>query len=131
MKRVISFATALALGLTTGVPAVAAPAEQRQPEASIPFVNHGGVRDWQADGRETLYIQGRNRQWYKATLMSPAHDLPFAWAIGFDTGPMNRLDKFSSVIVRGQRYPIVSLVKVDAPPPAREKARRQVSRDEA
>ena len=113
---------------------VAAPAAYAQSqgvdapqEASIPFVNHGGIRDWRSGDRDTLYIQGRNRQWYEATLMAPAHELPFAWAIGFDTGPMDRLDRFSSIIVRGQRYPIVSLVKVDGPPARASKTRRQQS----
>jgi hypothetical protein len=97
------------------------------PEASIPFVNHGGIRDWRSDDRDTLYIQGRNRQWYKAELMAPAHGLPFAWTIGFDTGPVDRLDRFSSVVVEGIRYPIHSLVKVDGPPARPSKARRQQS----
>ena len=115
MKRILSIASALALSLGVAAPAVAA-TEERPAEVSIPFVNHGGIRDWRAEDRDTLYIQGRDRQWYKATLMAPAHDLPFAWAVGFDTGPTDRLDRFSSVVVRGQGYPIMSLVKVDGPP---------------
>ena len=109
----------LALGLAA-TPALAQDAQQHEQveekQASIAFVSHGGIRDWQADGRETLYIQDRSRDWYKATLMSPSHELPFAWAIGFDTGPIDRLDRFSSVVVDGFRYPLQSLVKIDGPP---------------
>ena len=49
--------------------------------ARIPFVNHGGIRDWRSNDKDTAYIQSSNRDWYKATLMSPALDLPFATVI--------------------------------------------------
>jgi hypothetical protein len=91
-------------------------AVQEQREASIPFVDSGGIRDWHAEGRDTLYIQDRHRNWYKATLMMPSHELPFAWAIGFETGPIDRLDRFSNVVVEGRSYPLASLVEVEGPP---------------
>ena len=109
---------ALSLGANPALAQNPQPAVEAR-QASISFVNRGGIRDWEADGRDTLYIQDRSRQWYKATLMSPSFELPFAWAIGFDTGPIDRLDNFSTVIVDGQRYPIDSLVKVDGPPAKR------------
>lgn len=115
MTRKLWIIPFIALGLAAS-PAVAQGGEMQE-QASIPFANSGGIRDWRSDGRDTLYLQDRHRQWYKAELMGPATDLPFAWAIGFDTGPMNRLDRFSTVVIRGQRYPIQSLVKVDGPPP--------------
>jgi hypothetical protein len=123
MKRKLLVAPLLALGLASA-PAYAAPAEhaaRAATEASIPFANFGGIRDWRAVGDRTLYIQDRARDWYKATLMSPALELPFTWAIGFDTGPIDRFDKFSSVVVRGQRYAVQSLVKVDGPPEQRHR----------
>ncbi len=58
-------------------------------------MNHGGIRDWRSEGDSTLYLQDRHRQWYKAELMGPAFELPYAWAIGFDVGPIDRLDHFS------------------------------------
>lgn len=128
MTHKLWLAPLMALGLVAA-PATYAqsqPSDARQ-EASIPFVNHGGIRDWRSGDRDTLYVQGRNRQWYEATLMAPAHALPFAWAIGFDTGPMDRLDRFSSIVVEGIRYPIHSLVKVEGPPARPNKARRQQS----
>ena len=108
----------VALGLAAA-PAFAETAPvhpQKQEQASIAFANSGGIRDWRSDGRSTLYLQDRHGQWYKAELMIPSSDLPFAWAIGFDTGPVNRLDRFSSVVIDGRRYPIQSLVQVDGPP---------------
>lgn len=108
----------LALGLAS-TPALAndggAPADTRQ-EARIPFVDHGGIRDWRVGDRDTIYIQDRHRDWYEATLMAPATGLPFVWAIGFDTGALGTFDRFSSVVIDGQRYALASLVKIDEPP---------------
>lgn len=93
-------------------------------EASIPFVNHGGIRDWRDDGREAIYVQDQHRQWYRATLMSPCIDLPFANTIGFETRGTDRLDQFSALIVKGQRCHLQSLVK-SAPPPKLDKNKKR------
>jgi hypothetical protein len=85
-------------------------------EARIPFVNHRGIYDWQAIDRTTLYVQDAHKHWYRATLIGDCTDLPFAQTIGFDTGPDDTLDRFSSIIVRGQRCPLTSLVASEAPP---------------
>lgn len=112
MTRISKVLTA-ALVLGVAFPAVAAePAK----EARIAFANHGGIRDWQAIDRDTLLIRGNGNRWYKAELFAPAFDLPFALALGFDTSPSGTLDRFSSVIVRGQRYPLRSLVQLDGKP---------------
>ena len=106
---------ALFAALAIGVAAPAAAAEAAK-EARIHFVDHGGIRDWRVVDRDTLLIRARGNQWYKAELFMPAYGLPFAHAIGFDTGVVGSFDRFSSIIVRGQRYPLRSLVKVEAPP---------------
>lgn len=115
--------TALAALALACAPALAhaAPAQAQPPaaaEASIPFVNHGGIRDWRAVGDSTLYVQDQQGQWYRASLMGPAFDLPFAEAIGFDGRGTDTFDRFASVVVRGQSYPVQSLVKVPGPPSA-------------
>ena len=92
-------------------PAPAAPAA----EARIPFANHGGIWSWQVENNTTMLIQSQNRKWYRATLMSPCFDLPFAEAVGFETNPDGSFDKFGSVKVKGQRCQVVSLVET-APP---------------
>ncbi|MCW1986823.1 UNVERIFIED_ORG: hypothetical protein M2348_002573 [Sphingomonas sp. R1F5B] len=114
MIRIAALA-ALALAAT---PALAqAPVNPAKPvEASIPFVNHGGIRDWRAQGDSTLYVQDQSGQWYRASLMGPAFDLPFAQAIGFDARGTDTFDRFASVVVHGQSYPVQSLVKVAGPP---------------
>lgn len=118
----------LALAAPAAYAETPSPQVQAQKNVHIPFVNHGGIRDWRSDDREVVYIQASNRDWYKATLISPAFDLPFTTAIGFDTGPNGTLDKFSSIVVRGQRYPIASLERIAGEPPKKVKAK---AKDEA
>jgi hypothetical protein len=114
------------IALMAALAAPAAPAvAQSQPaptsaEVSIPFANNGGIRDWREDGKQAVYIQDRFFRWYRATLMAPSFDLPTALAIGFDTGPNGRFDRFSSIVVRDQRYPVQSLVRIEGAPPSRQ-----------
>lgn len=113
----------LALAAPAAYAETPSPQADAQQDARIPFVNHGGVRDWRSNDKDTVYIQASNRDWYKATLMTPAFDLPYANAIGFDTGPNGTLDKFSTIVVRGQRYPIASLERIAGEPPKKQKKR--------
>lgn len=86
-------------------------------DASIAFVNHGGVRDWRAAGDDKLYIQDASGQWYLATLATASPDLPFATTIGFETRGTDQLDRFGSIVVSGTRYPLASLAQSGPPPP--------------
>lgn len=114
MKRPIILA--LAGVLLTGTIMAGPAAAKGPPEASIPFTNHGSIDNWQADGRDALYVQGLGRQWYHATLMAPCQELPFANAIGFETRGTNDFDRFSTIVVRGQRCPVKSVVRSGPPP---------------
>ncbi len=115
------FLAALAVG-AVALSAQAAPSPAG-PQASIPFVNHNGIRDWQAPNADTLYIQDNSRNWYRATLFSGCNELPFAQAIGFKTGPIDTFDRFSSVVVRGRQCSVQSLERSDAPPTKIKKQR--------
>jgi hypothetical protein len=108
------------LGLVAGA---VQPATAKSAETSIPFVNHRGIDDWQATDRRTLYIRDAQHRWYRATLMSDCIDLDYATRIGFLPGAGDRLDRFSSILVHGQRCPIESLVASAPPPPKAGKAR--------
>ena len=125
MKSKLWIAPILALGLA-GAPAIAGgPAEAPAvKEARIPFVNHGGIRDWRFADRETIYVQDRHRGWYKATLMNPVIGWRGQWAIGFESRGVDTFDRFSNVVVDGRRHPVQSLVRVDGPPPGRGEAIR-------
>jgi hypothetical protein len=118
-KRTLKFVMALSLSLGA-LPAsfASTPAngsEDARLQISIPFANHGGIRDWRVENNQTLLIEGVGGHWYRAKLMSPAIDLPFADRIGFISEPSGALDKFSTVVVRGRRYPIISLTAAEPP----------------
>ena len=98
--------------LLTAGSAIAADATK---EASIPFADMGSIRNFDPVDSHTLYIEDVHGQWYKASLMGPCIDLPFATAVGFDVGGTRTLDRFSSVIVNGNRCAFESLVETDVP----------------
>lgn len=129
MKQIILTASLIAASLAAApamsnpapAPAHAAPAAR---EAAIPFVDTGSIRNWRAVDRDTLYVQDTHNRWYRAELMSPCIDLPFAETIGFDVRGTNRFDRFASIVVRGQNCPLTSLVESSPPP---RKARRHAA----
>lgn len=113
-----------------GSAALAAPANQPAgtakaalPEASVPFVNQGVVDDFRPDGDQAVYLRANGFHWYHAKLMAPCPDLRFAERIGVETRGPDTLDRFATLLVRGQRCPLTSLVKADAPPAKAAKAK--------
>ncbi len=98
------------LGAALWATAALATANGSARSAEIPFVDHGGIRDWQADGNDGLWVQDSRRHWYYARFLGPCHDIDFATSIGFVTAPGGTFDRFSSVIVPGWgRCALVSL----------------------
>ena len=95
-------------------------------ESSIVFPGDISIRNWQADRDRGIWIQGRSNDWYYGRFAGFCRDLDFAEAIGFETRGAGRLDKFSSIIVRGERCQLTSFV-TSAPPPS--KAERKAVRD--
>jgi uncharacterized protein DUF6491 len=100
--------------------AAAAPTPAR--EAQIPFAKTN-LWNWQVVDDQTVLIQDQGRRWYKATLFNHCINLPFADRIAFDSNPGGSFDKFSAILVRGQRCPLMSLVATSAPP-KKSKARK-------
>jgi hypothetical protein len=92
-------------------PAAAAPAA----EAQIPFAKKS-IWNWRVVDDKTVLIQDQGRQWYKATLFGNCINLSFPDRLAFDSGPNGTFDKFSTILVRGQRCPLMSLVKISPPP---------------
>ena len=105
-----------------GQKASADPATPAGPEAQIPFADHGNIYDWQVVDNKTVLIQTQAHKWYKATLMSACFELPFTEHLGFQSNPDGSFDKFSTIEVRGQTCPLVSLVET-APPARKPKAK--------
>ena len=98
-------------GASAPAPAPVTPA----PEVQIPFAKRN-IWNWQVVDDQTVLIQDQGRRWYKATLFGHCIDLSFADRIGFDSNPSDTFDKFSAILVRGQRCPLRSLVETTAPP---------------
>ena len=84
---------------------------------AIPFADHGGIRDWRAIDSDTLYVQDRRGNWYRAELSMPAPSLHFREAIGFQTSPSGRFDRWSAIVLNGQRYSLKSLTASGPPLP--------------
>jgi hypothetical protein len=84
-------------------------------QAQIAFAKRN-IWNWQVVDDQTVLIQDQGRRWYKATLFGHCINLSFADRIAFDSNPSGTFDKFSAILVRGQRCPLASLVETSAPP---------------
>lgn len=102
---------------------IAAEAEGKKPEVSIPFADHGGIRDWRAIGRDALLVEGTGGKWYRVELMTGCFDLPFADRVGFRSNAAGDFDRFSAVFVRGQRCTVKSVTESAPPPKPAKKAK--------
>ena len=125
MRRSFIAATAAALvAATSMLPAAAAqPNAAKAEQASIPFVNlRSSIRNWEADGRDGIWVQDARRDWYYASLLAPCIGLDFATRIAFVT-PGGRVDRFSSIIVEDERDRCVfnSFTRSTEPPPRKER----------
>jgi len=113
-------AAALVAGMAMSTPASA---EFKEIEQSVPFVSKGAIRNWHAVDRDTLYVEDVHGRWYRAELMTDCFDLPFTETIGFDARGTDRFDRFSSIVVRGQRCQLKNFV-ASGPPPKKQKRKR-------
>jgi hypothetical protein len=74
------------------------------PNAQIPFVQYGGIRDWRTENDHELYAQASDRRWYKVELLGPCIGLEFANGVRFlPSDSAGTFDRFSSIVVDGQR----------------------------
>ncbi len=92
-------------------------AHGEQRHTSIPFANLGNIRNWRSDRANELYVESQNRKWYRITFWSPCEQLPFAIRIAFVTDTLGSLDKFSSILVDGERCWFKSFEPMSGPPP--------------
>ncbi len=119
----------LALSLAAGLlPLSAAAADEpvNEPralgvESSIVFPSDSSIRNWQADRSRGIWIQDRRRDWYYGTFAGYCRDIDFAQAIGVETRGAGRLDRFASILVRGERCPLTSFVTSEGPPSKKDK----------
>lgn len=126
MNRILLALGALA-SLAAAAPAAAA-AEQPEPvdvaqEARVPFLHIGRMRTFRAIDQDTVYVRAQRREWYRVTTMGPCPNLPWARFIGVDTHGSAVFDRFSTLIVDGDRCAVSSVVR-SGEPPRRERRRR-------
>ena len=98
-------------------------------ESNITFPSDSTIRNWRADRERGIWIEGSRGEWFYGTFAGTCRNLDFAEAIGVDTRGVSRLDKFGTLIVRGQRCMLTSFV-TSAPPPTKEeqKAAREAEK---
>jgi hypothetical protein len=123
--KTIALAAAALIAASTISPALADTPKKSSTDVSIPFVSHGGVKDWRATDDPTVYIQSQTGQSFKAETVGICLGLNFADRIGFDAGGTDTFDKFSRLIVRGQPCPLQSFTRVDAPPSRKAKTKKK------
>lgn len=113
-----TFLPSLALGIAASLAALSAPAAAKTPlppQASIPFADHGGIRDFTVADDNTVYIQATGGRWYRADLMGNCQGLRFHNALGFQSNPGGSFDRWSSIRTRYQNCPVRSLTRADPP----------------
>lgn len=100
-------------------------------EASIPFANSGGIRNFEANGDRGIWIEDRQRRWYYAKFIGNCRDLDHAVGVGFDTRGSTTFDKFGAVLAEHDYCPIESLVTAEKPLPRKERLKlRKEAREE-
>jgi hypothetical protein len=106
-----------ALAAATAAPLSAAspPAASSGKQVSIPFLRLGGITDFRAQGEELVFLRDRGGRWYRADLVSKCYSLPFARRIGLDSRGGGSVDRFTSLIVDGERCRIGSLTRSEKP----------------
>ena len=122
-RKLIAAALAASAVMALCAPAMAAP-PPAAPRAEIAFADQGGVDDWEAVSDREIWFEDLHRHWFRATLMTPALDLPFVEHIGIDARPAGTLDKFGAIYVHGRRYDFASFEAMPGPPPKKAKRRR-------
>lgn len=91
-------------------------------ESSIVFPSDSSIRNWRADRDRGIWIEGRRGEWFYGSFAGICRDLDFANAIGVDTRGAARLDRFATILVRGERCQLISFVSSAPPPSKKDKA---------
>ncbi|MDQ7019677.1 MAG: DUF6491 family protein [Robiginitomaculum sp.] len=90
--------------LGTGVTAYGADNGNKDTKSSsrrvvIPFVATTGLYSWRVGDDNSLLLEARHNDWYKATFKGYCPPLKFEYQIGVIADPMGSFDEFSKVLV--------------------------------
>jgi hypothetical protein len=121
MKQKLALSLAALLLPLSAAAAIEPAAETRTlgVESGIVFPSDSSIRNWKADRDRGIWIEGRRGEWYYGSFAGICRDLDFAQAIGVDVRGSARLDRFATILVRGERCPLTSFVS-SAPPPSKK-----------
>jgi hypothetical protein len=108
-------AAALSGLLAASAGSAAEPAAKR--EASIPFAADRGIRDWQADGSQGLWVQANSGAWYYGKFSFPCTGLQFQEGLKFKFNPDGSFDRWSAVLPRDQGRCLFTSFEPSAGPP--------------
>lgn len=125
MKK--SLMSLFALGLVGGIlggavynTAMAQEPGMRGREASIRFVQYGGIRDWRTDRDDSLFVQDGYRHWYRVQLMGPCTGLEYASRVRFlPSDGAGTFDRFSWINADGERCKVQSVRQIRGEPDVR------------
>jgi len=98
-------------------------------DATIPFANTTGIRDYSPEGDSALLIQDSAGKWYRAKTLGRCQGLDFANGIAFVTSPSGTLDRFSQIRVEGRTCPLTSLVRAEAPASKAKRGKMKDNKD--
>jgi hypothetical protein len=124
MNRGFYICVALASPILASLAACATPAPKApetplkvvNPDASIPFVGFGAIRSWNVRDDGSLVMTSETGRTYRATFMGACPELKFAGpTLALKTGPVDRADRFSSIIVNGRTCNFATLDEVIDP----------------
>ena len=123
-----SWIGATALLLLAPLAVMAGPAPAKLSEASIPLANHGGIRNWRADGSRGMWIEASSGHWFYASFSSQCTTLPIAIGVQFVPEPSGVLSRWSSIrLEHNERCFFRTLQPSDAPPKPAAPARPATS----
>ena len=114
-KLIIALAAAAALAAPAASKPRPAPPITGE-EVEIPFANlRDGIRSFHADDYDTVYLQDRSRDWFKAELAGACIALPWANRIAYEIRGTSSFERGSVLIVEGDRCIVQSLVRSEKP----------------
>ena len=86
-------------------------------EPSIPFAAENGIRDWQADGSQGLWVRANSGAWYYGRFSFPCTGLQFREALRFKFNPNGSFDRWSAVLTHEQGSCLFKTFETSTGPP--------------
>lgn len=120
MKKIIATTTLAALTALAAPTAAQSTdsgdtAEAYGREGRIAFADRNGIRDWEVEDNDTLLVESRGGDWYRAELMGPCIGLRFSNSIGFESNPDGSFDRFGKIVTENDVCALRSFVTIPDP----------------